>query len=70
MAEDNAGILRDILQGRRGPKRDVVCLNTAPALVAGGFAKTLHEGYQQAAKVIDSGAAAQKLEKLVEFTNK
>ena len=68
MAEDNARIVRDILQGRRGPKRDVVCLNAAPALVVGGFAKTLHEGYQQAAKVIDSGAAAEKLEKLIRFT--
>ncbi|MEX5214129.1 MAG: anthranilate phosphoribosyltransferase [Nitrospiraceae bacterium] len=68
MAEDNARIVRDILQGRRGPKRDVVCLNAAPALVAGGLAKNLHEGYQQAAKVIDSGAAAEKLEKLIRFT--
>lgn len=70
MAEENARIVRDILQGRRGPKRDVVCLNAAPALVAGGFARTLQEGYQQAAKVIDSGAAAEKLDKLIQFTQK
>lgn len=69
VAEDNAQIIRDILQGRRGPKRDVVCLNAAPAFVAGGLAKTLHDGYQQAGKVIDSGAAAEKLEKLIQFTN-
>ncbi len=68
-AQENAQIVRDILQGRKGPKRDVVCLNAAPALVAGRKAKTLQEGYQLACKVIDSGAAAEKLERLIEFTN-
>ncbi|GIW54939.1 MAG: hypothetical protein KatS3mg082_1343 [Nitrospiraceae bacterium] len=69
-AQDNAHITRDILQGRKGPKRDVVCLNAAPALVAGRKAKTLQEGYQLAGRVIDSGAAAEKLERLIAFTNK
>jgi anthranilate phosphoribosyltransferase len=69
-AQENAHIARDVLQGRKGPKRDVVCLNAAPALVAGRKAKTLQEGYQLAGKVIDSGAAAEKLERLIDFTNK
>jgi len=66
---ENAQITRDILQGRKGPKRDVVCLNAAPALVAGRKAKSLHEGFRLAAQSIDSGAAAEKLERLVAYTN-
>ncbi|MDE3017636.1 MAG: anthranilate phosphoribosyltransferase [Nitrospirota bacterium] len=69
-AEDNARILREILQGRPGPKRDIVCLNAAPAFVAGRKAKTLQEGYELAGKVIKSGAAYEKLERLIAFTNK
>ena len=67
---ENAQITRDILQGRKGPKRDIVCLNAAPALVAGNKAKSLQEGFRLAARTIDSGAAAEKLERLVAYTNK
>ena len=67
---ENAQITRDILQGRKGPKRDVVCLNAAPALVGGRKAKSLQEGFHLAAQTIDSGAAAEKLESLVAYTNK
>ena len=66
----NAQITRDILQGRKGPKRDVVCLNAAPALVAGRKATSLQEGFRLAAQTIDSGAAAEKLERLISYTNK
>ncbi len=69
-AEDNARIARQILDGRKGPKREVVCLNAAPAFVAAEQAKTLQEGYQLAMKSIDSGAAIQKLDRLIEFTNR
>ena len=69
-AEENAQITRDILRGRKGPKRDIVCLNAAPAFVAAGRAKTLQEGFVLANKAIDSGAAMERLEKLVAFTNK
>jgi len=68
-AEENAHILREVLQGRPGPKRDIVCMNAAPAFVAGRKAKTLQEGYELAGKVIKSGAAMQKLEQLIAFTN-
>jgi anthranilate phosphoribosyltransferase len=69
-AEDNAAMTRDILRGRKGPKRDIVCLNAAPALVAGRKAKTLQEGFQLAQVTIDSGAAMDKLDKLIAFTEK
>jgi len=68
--QENARITREILQGKKGAKRDVVCLNAAPALVAGKKAKTLQEAYQLAGDVIDSGAAADKLARLVSFTSK
>jgi len=70
MPEDNARIARDILHGRKGPQRDIVCLNAAAAMVVGGKAKTLQEGVQLAQQTIDSGAAAEKLERLIAFTNK
>ena len=69
-AEDNAAITRDIFRGRKGPKRDIVCLNAAPALVAGRKAKTLQEGFQLAQQTIDSGAAMEKLDQLIAFTKK
>jgi anthranilate phosphoribosyltransferase len=47
-----------------------VCLNAAPALVAGRKAKSLQEGFRLAAQTIDSGAAAEKLERLIAYTNK
>jgi anthranilate phosphoribosyltransferase len=68
--QENARITREILQGKKGAKREVVCLNAAPALVAGKKAKTLQEAYQLAGDVIDSGAAAEKLARLVSFTSK
>jgi anthranilate phosphoribosyltransferase len=67
---DNARITREILQGRKGPRRDIVCVNAAPALVAGRKAKTLQEGFRLAGQVIDSGAAVEKLARLVDFTSK
>lgn len=69
-AEENAQITRDILKGRTGPRRDVVCVNAAPAFVAAGKVKTLQEGCALANRIIDTGAAMGKLEKLIAFTNK
>ena len=68
-AQDNAKITRQILEGRKGPKREIVCLNAAPAFVAAEQAKTLQEGYQLAMKAIDRGAAIEKLQRLIDFTN-
>jgi anthranilate phosphoribosyltransferase len=69
-AEENAHVTRQILQGQKGPKRDIVCMNAAPAFVACGKARTLAEGYALAGRSIDSGAAIEKLERLIEFTNR
>lgn len=69
-AEENAQITREILQGRKGPRRDIVCLNAAPALVAGGLAKTLRDGFHLAGQAIDSGKAIAKLDQLITFTRK
>ncbi|RMH31559.1 MAG: anthranilate phosphoribosyltransferase [Nitrospirae bacterium] len=68
-AQENAAIISEIFRGQRGPKRDVVLMNAAPAFIACGQAKTLREAYEQAEHVIDSGAAYEKLEKLIAFTN-
>src|SRR5215203_3670099 len=68
--EDNARIIHDVLQGKKSPKRDIVCLNAAPALVAGQMVKTLQEGFRAAQRTIDSGAAAEKLDRLIAYTQK
>lgn len=68
--EENAVMLQDILKGHRNAKRDVVLMNAAPAFVACGKAKTLKEGYTQATAALDSGAAYEKFEKLVKFSNR
>ncbi|WP_319408117.1 anthranilate phosphoribosyltransferase [uncultured Desulfosarcina sp.] len=66
--EENAAITRRILTGEKGPKRDVVLLNTAAALVACQKAADLKTGIAQAEQAIDSGAAIGKLEALVGYT--
>ena len=63
-AAENAKIVESIFRGEPGARRDVVLLNSAPALVAGGAAKTWKEGIRLAAESIDSGAALKKLEEL------
>jgi len=68
--QENATITRDILRGRKGPKRDIVCLNAAPALIAGRKVRSLHDGFVLAGQILDSGAAAEKLALLIEFTNR
>lgn len=69
-AEQNAAIIRAILDGERSPRRDVVLLNAAAALVAAGQADHIAEGIPLAAYSIDSGHARQRLQLLVEFTNR
>ena len=63
--EDNAQILRGILSGEQGAKRDVAVMNAAAALVAGNRASNLNEGARLAEKAIDSGRALEKLDALV-----
>jgi len=67
-AQDNARILTDILNGIKGPKRDVAVLNAALAITCAGKAKSIEAGIQLAEEAIDSGAARQKLAALVTFS--
>ena len=64
----NAALIRDVLHGKKSPRRDVVVLNAAAALVAAGRADHLRDAAPLAIEAIDSGAAAGKLQALVEFT--
>ncbi len=66
--EENAQIITRIFRGENGPRRDIVLLNAAAALVAAGQAATIADGLQQAAVSLDSGAAQQKLQALREMT--
>jgi anthranilate phosphoribosyltransferase len=67
-ARENAQIIRDILKGEKGPRRDVVLVNAAAAFVAAGLELDFKSGIQRAAHSIDSGQAAQKLEGLIRFS--
>jgi anthranilate phosphoribosyltransferase len=66
--EDNAEMVRRILGGEKGPRRDVVVMNAAAALVAGNRALDLKEGARIAEEVIDSGRALEKLDGLVKLS--
>ncbi len=68
-AKQNATIVREILAGQPGPKRDIVLLNAGAAFYAARKAQDIHEGINMAAESIDSGMAAQKLEQLIRKTN-
>src|SRR5581483_10083131 len=67
--EESARIVRAILDGNKGPARDVVLLNGGAALYVSGRAASIQEGIGLAAESIDSGQARQKLAQLVELTN-
>lgn len=67
-AADNAAITRDVLLGVPGPRRDIVVLNAAAALLAGDAAHDWKSAAKVAAESIDSGAAMRKLDELVRFT--
>jgi len=65
-ATDNARIAQEILDGTRGPKRDIAIVNAAVGLMAGGLAKAPKEAMEKAAEAIDSGRATAVLEALQE----
>lgn len=68
-APENAAIIRAIVAGEKSPRRDVVLLNAAAALVAAARADHIGDAIPLARKSIDSGAAAEKLEALARFTS-
>jgi len=61
---ENAQIIRELFAGEKGPKRDILLLNSAAALVTAGKALNLKAGLELAALSIDSGSAQKKLEAL------
>jgi anthranilate phosphoribosyltransferase len=68
-ANQSAEIVRGVLDGKPGPARDVILLNSGAALYVSAIATTIQEGIRQAAESIDLGKARQKLEQLAEMTN-
>lgn len=68
-AQANAAIIRAVVEGEKSPRRDVVVLNAAAALVAAGRAEHLAAAVSLATGSIDSGAAKQKLESLIRFSS-
>ncbi|MEE9520218.1 MAG: anthranilate phosphoribosyltransferase [Dehalococcoidales bacterium] len=66
--EDNARILRSVLKGERGPRRDIAVMNAAAAIVAANRASDLKEGARIAQESIDSGRALEKLDALIKLS--
>ena len=66
---ENARILRSLFNGEKGPKRDVVLMNSAAALVVADRAKDFSDALSLASELIDSGRAAQKLQEVIKTTN-
>jgi anthranilate phosphoribosyltransferase len=68
-AQENAKLIREVLEGRPGPRRDIAVMNAAAALVTAGIAANFLDAAQLAASAISSGLAQKKLAALVAFTN-
>jgi len=67
-AETNAAIAWAILEGEKGPRRDIVLLNAAVTLLVAGLTSDLGEALELAARAIDDGGARRKLEELIAFS--
>ena len=66
--EESAAILRDVLGGAEGPRRDMLLLNSGAALYAAGEVSGLKTGVTRAAELIDSGASLAKLDSFITFS--
>ena len=66
----NARITEDILNGKKGPQRDIVLLNSAAGLYCGGKVKDMKDGVELAANIIDDGKAADVLRRYRECSRK
>jgi len=69
-AKDNAAILLDVLNGKKGPYYDTVLLNAGIGLFANGAAASIKDGIQKAEESIQSSAAMEKLQRLVDYSSK
>ena len=65
----NAEIIIEVLNGGKGPARDIAILNAAAAIFVSGIARSLEEGIVDATKAIDNGTAAAKLQQWIRATN-
>ena len=61
--------MEEILEGEKGPKRDIVLLNSAAAIYVAGKAKSMKQAIECAVESIDSGKAREKLEALCKISN-
>ena len=68
--KENAEILKAVLKGEKGPHREVVVFNSALGLMACGITNTIEEGSELSKKALDTGIAYEKLEQLIERSNK
>jgi anthranilate phosphoribosyltransferase len=68
--EQSLGVIREVLDDKPGPARDIVVLNAGAAIYAAGVAGSLAEGVEKAAEAIASGAAGDTLDALVRFTRR
>ena len=68
--EENAQITLDILNGKKGHKRNAVLINTGAALYIGGKADSIKDGIALAAELIDSGKALETLRRFIEVSNR
>lgn len=64
-AQDSLALIKEVFEGKPGPARDIVVLNAGAAIYVADISPSLEEGIHLAAQVIDSGAAAQKLNALI-----
>jgi len=67
--EENANIIKNILSGEQGPKRDIVLMNAAAAICAGGIAENLKVAMHLARQSIDTGSAEKKLNDLCRLSH-
>lgn len=64
-AQDSLALIKEVFEGKPGPARDIVVLNAGAAIYVADISPSLEEGIHLAARVIDSGAATQKLNALI-----
>ena len=69
-AQESIAMLRGVLAGDAGPAHDIVCLNAGAALYAATVASSMEDGLRRAREAINSGAALQKLQELVGYSQR
>ncbi|MDZ7751267.1 MAG: anthranilate phosphoribosyltransferase [Gammaproteobacteria bacterium] len=67
-ATESLALMKEVLDGRRGPARDITALNAGAAIYVAGLSPTLEAGVERAVEVLDSGAARGRLDALVDLT--